>query len=71
MVVFQKLTEKDVSAIAAQLCETKVTGDAVSFMHQDSEGFRKLVVWLYRAEHLARTNGLKEVSAAHLRGWKK
>jgi DNA transposition AAA+ family ATPase len=70
VVLFDKLTLADVVSIAEQICETKISKDGTAFIHRESDGFRRIMVWLYRAEHLARVNGLKEVTAAHLEGWK-
>jgi DNA transposition AAA+ family ATPase len=63
---FSDLTLKDVATIAEQLCEVGLTKDAVSFIHADTTRFRRLIVWLYRAEMFANANGRKEVTAADL-----
>ncbi len=71
IVKFHDLSEADVKAIAEQICDVKLSADAVSYIHGQANRFRRVVVWLYKAEAFARTNSLKEVTAQHLSGVKR
>lgn len=71
IVRFHPLTESDVRAIAEQMCEVKLSDDAVSYIYNQANRFRRVVVWLYKAEAVAKANSLKEVTMAHLQGVKK
>lgn len=68
VVRFHALTRDDLSVIATQLCEVKLTDDGIDFIHNDTARFRQVVKWLYKAEAIARANNLKEVTAADLNG---
>ncbi|MCS7285015.1 MAG: AAA family ATPase, partial [Hydrogenobacter thermophilus] len=68
IVRFNPLTEQDIRMIADQLCEVKLNDDAVQFIASQANRFRRVIVWLYKAEALARANSLKEVLAKHLNG---
>lgn len=68
---FHPLTEADVKSIAEQMAEVKLTDDAISYIHSQANRFRRVVVWLYKAEAIARANSLKEVDARHLNGVKR
>ncbi len=68
---FVGLQVGDVRSMADQMCEVKVTDDAVSHIYKHDQNIRGVKVWLYRCENLARANSLKEVTAAHLQGVKK
>ncbi|MFA5161178.1 MAG: ATP-binding protein [Elusimicrobiales bacterium] len=70
IVHFRELSLADVRLIAEQLCEVKLSVDAVDYLHVQARRFRQVVMALYRAEHIARANSLKEVTAAHLGGAK-
>jgi len=61
----------DIKAIADQMCEVKLSEDAVQYIHSQANRFRRVVVQLYKSESIARANSLKEVTAAHLQGVKK
>lgn len=71
IVRFHPLTEGDVASVAEQMCEVRLSKDAINFIHTQANRFRKVVVWLYKAEAIAKANGLKEVSAVHFNGVKK
>jgi DNA transposition AAA+ family ATPase len=71
VVRFNPLTIEDVKAIAEQMCEVKLSQDAIQYIHSQANRFRRVVVWLYRAEAVAKVNSLKEVMAHHLNGVKK
>lgn len=71
IVRFHPLTVQDVKAIAEQMCEVRLTDNAVSYIHNQANRFRRVVVWLYKAEALARANSLKEVDVSHLNGGRK
>jgi len=68
IVHFKSLTEQDIRMIADQLCEVALSDDAISYIAEQANRFRKIVVWLYRAEAIAKANSLKVVSAQHLNG---
>jgi DNA transposition AAA+ family ATPase len=63
---FSDLTLKDIATIGDQLCEVALTEDAISFIYSDTTRFRKLIVWLYRAEMFANANGREKVTSADL-----
>ncbi|MEW5745245.1 MAG: ATP-binding protein [Nitrospirota bacterium] len=75
IVEFKPLSAADIKSIAEQMCEVPLTDDAVQHIYNEtreySVGFRRVVVWLYRAEAIARTNSLKEIAAQHLNGAKR
>ncbi|KAF0145074.1 MAG: prophage MuSo1 DNA transposition protein [Nitrospirae bacterium] len=71
IVKFEPLVLSDIKAIADQMCDIKLSDDAVQHIHKQANRFRRVVVQLYKAEAIARTNSLKEVTAAHLQGVKK
>ena len=68
IVHFKSLTEQDIRMIADQLCEVALSDDAISYIAEQANRFRKIVVWLYRAEAIAKANSLKVVSVQHLNG---
>jgi DNA transposition AAA+ family ATPase len=68
---FDKLTIDDIRTAAHELSEVKLTDDAISYIYADAPRFRPLISKIYKAEALARTNSLKEVTAADLQGVKK
>jgi len=63
---FQPLTRDDVADVAGQLCEVRLTGDAIDFIYGDAGRFRQVLKWFYKAEVIARVNNLEEISAADL-----
>lgn len=63
---FHPLTEVDIRMIANQLCEVPLSDCAVQYIASQANRFRRVIVWLYKAETLARTNSLREVTAKHL-----
>jgi len=71
VVKFNELSQADISRVAAQLCETPLSEDAVSFIHGQGTRFRRVMLWLYRAEAVAKRNRLSVVAAADLRGLEK
>jgi len=71
IVKFQDLTESDVRTIVNEMCEVKLSDDAVKYLHSQANKFRKIVIQLYRCEHIARTNGLREIKAEHLKNGRK
>lgn len=68
IVKFNPLTERDIRMIADQLCEVRLSDCAVKYIASQANRFRRVIVWLYKAEALARTNSLKEVIAKYLNG---
>lgn len=71
IVRFHTLNEQDVKSIAEQMCDVRLSEDAVSYIHNQANRFRRVVVWMYKAEALAKANSLKEVTAQHLNGVKR
>ncbi len=67
---FSDLTAADIKTITEQMCEVKLSDSAVSFIHHQTNKFRRVVVWLYKAESIAKASNLKEVTAQHLNGGK-
>ncbi len=65
---FNPLSEQDIKTIAEQMCEVDLSDDAIAFIHQQGNRFRKVIVWLYKAEAIARANSLKAITAQHLNG---
>jgi DNA transposition AAA+ family ATPase len=70
IVRFHPLSEADVRAVADQLCEVKLSDDAIAYIASQTNRFRRVIVWLYRAEAVAKANSLKEVHAKHIGGGK-
>lgn len=68
IIKFNDLTEADVKTIADEMCDVKLKDDAVKYIHSQANKFRKIVVWMYRIERIARTRGLKEMSAEDISG---
>lgn len=68
VVRFQPLTKDDVVDVAGQLCEVRLTDDAIDYIYGDAGRFRQVLKWFYRAEAIARVNGLQEITAKHLNG---
>ena len=66
IVKFTDLTEADVKTIADEMCEARLKEDAVKYIHAQANRFRRIIVWLYKAENIARANNLKEITAEHL-----
>jgi DNA transposition AAA+ family ATPase len=71
IVRFHDLTETDVKAITEQVCDVKLSGDAIRHIHSQANRFRRIIVMLYKAEAIARANNLKEVTVEHLSGLRK
>ncbi len=71
IIKFQELTEVDVKTITEQMCEVELTHDAIQYIHSVAKRFRRLMVWLYKAETIARVNNLKEITVKHLNGGKR
>ena len=66
---FEGLDEDDVAGVARQLCEVELSDCAIAYVVRQTAGnFRAVVIMLYRAERIARTNGLGTIEAKHLNG---
>jgi DNA transposition AAA+ family ATPase len=70
VVRFQPLTRDDVATVAEQLCEVRLTGDAIDLIYADAGRFRQVIKWFYRAEAIARASNAPEISGADLNGRK-
>lgn len=68
VVPFRALSEADVVSIAEQICDVKLTKDATAYIHQTANRFRQVMVWLYKAEAIARTNNLSQITGPDLNG---
>lgn len=67
VVRFELFDEQEVANLAAQICETPLTEDAVEFIYRHGKGkLRLTTTWFSRAEALARHNKLDTISGAHL-----
>lgn len=67
IVPFQPLDKDDIRDMAEQICEVELDESAVGMVHDRSEGkLRKIGMHFYKAERIARVNGLKRVTADHL-----
>jgi len=63
IVKFMPLTRQDVQSIVTQMCEAKLSDAAIDYLCQQTAGkFRTLIVYMHRAEYLARLNNLREIS---------
>lgn len=71
IVKFHDLKEQDVKTIVEQMCEVKLTQDAIQHVYSIANRFRRVVVQMYKAEAIARANNLKEVTAADLKDGKR
>jgi DNA transposition AAA+ family ATPase len=68
IVRFQPLDREDVELMTKTLSEVAFSGDAVDEIVTKSEGkIRKIIHLIHRTEHVARSNGLKSISARDLR----
>lgn len=68
IVPFKPLTEQDIRMVADQLCEVQLSDCAVQHIAQQANRFRRVIVWLYKAEAIAKANSLKQITAKHLNG---
>jgi DNA transposition AAA+ family ATPase len=66
VVRFESLSKDDVRTIANEMCEVALSLDAVEYIHEQGARFRSITRHLYTAEHIARTNSLKEITREHL-----
>ncbi len=68
VVRFELFDQGEIANLAAQICETTLSKDAIAFIHKQSKGkLRLTTTWLARAEKMARLNSLETVEATHLR----
>ena len=64
---FELFDAAEIANLAAQICETRLSDDAVGHIHKASRGKLRLVTtWFARAERIARLNKLDLVTAKHL-----
>ena len=66
---FNSFDLEDVKDIISQLCEIKITDDAVELIHKNANRFRQIVKLVNRAEKMAEANGLKEITSSDLIGY--
>lgn len=67
VVRFRTFELADITSLAEQICEVKISADGLKFIHDRGHGkFRRTIIWFARAEQLARRNNLDEVTAKHL-----
>jgi len=66
VVRFENFSKDDVKTIARDMCEVALNDDAVDYIHEQGARFRSITRHLYTAEHIARTNSLKEITREHL-----
>lgn len=68
VVHFETFDFDDVSGLTEQICEVKLSPDAVRLIYERSGGkFRRILVWFARAERMARSSGLDFIELEHLR----
>lgn len=69
VVDFQPLSEADVQAAVAALCEVKLAPEVVTQLHQQSAGKMRLVLnAISTLEQWAAANGWRQVGAEHVKG---
>ncbi|WP_028319614.1 AAA family ATPase [Desulfobulbus elongatus] len=67
---FELFSQAEIANYAEQVCEVRLTDDAIAFVHLHGKGrLRMTTTWLERAERIAGLNRLEEVSAAHLEAY--
>src|SRR5512139_87646 len=65
---FNPIDARDLADVARQLCEVDLADSALAQIMEVSQGkFREIVIQFYRAEYIAKQNGLKTVEAQHLK----
>lgn len=68
IVKFMPLTRHDIQSVVGQMCEVRLTDDAIGFLAEQTMGkFRSLIIYMHRIEHIARINNLKEVNLKDLK----
>jgi len=69
---FELFDQREIANYAEQVCEVRLTSDAITFIHLHGKGrLRMTTTWLERAERIASHNKLEEVTAAHLEAYLK
>lgn len=63
---FNPFDYDDVKEIITQLSEVKIADEAIHLIHQKANRFRQIVKLIYKAEQIAKTNGLKEITSKDL-----
>lgn len=68
VVRFMPLSRQDIQSVITQMCEVRLSDDGIDFLIEETGGkFRSLILNIHRAEHIGRVNGLKEITAKHLK----
>lgn len=67
VVKFDLFDKDEISNLADQICDVKLSSSAVDFIHKQSQGkLRLTTTWMARAEKIARLNELDQIESAHL-----
>lgn len=67
VVKFDLFNKEEINNLATQICEVKLSGSAISYIHKQSQGkLRLTTTWMSRAEKIARLNKLDQVEGEHL-----
>lgn len=67
IVRFNLFDNKELTNLAGQVCEVRISADGISFIKERSKGRLRLSMqWFAKAEGLARRNQIDEITAAHL-----
>jgi len=70
IVRFELFDQKEVAALAGQICDVPLAEDAIAFIAREGEGkLRLTTTWFARAEQLAKRNKYDVITADHLRGY--
>jgi DNA transposition AAA+ family ATPase len=63
IVKFTPLTHQDIKSVVTQMCEVRLSDDAIDYLAEQTGGkFRSLISYMHRAEYISQLNGLKEIT---------
>lgn len=72
VVRFDLFDRDEVETLATQICTAKLSKCAIDFIANDGQGKLRLTTsWFTRAEQLAKRNNFPEITAEHLRSFKR
>jgi DNA transposition AAA+ family ATPase len=68
IVKFTPLTRQDIRSVIIQMCEVRLSDDAVDYLAEQTGGkFRSLISYMHRAEYISQIYGLKEITMKELK----
>jgi DNA transposition AAA+ family ATPase len=68
IVKFIPLTYQDIKSVVTQMCEVRLSDDAIDYLAGQTGGkFRSLISYMHRAEYISQLNGLDEVTVKELK----